>query len=71
MTNIEVRVAEALEDIRNEMCKDKEINWEQRRYEIATAVLPKVIERFPYKSYDTMATKAIYYADALINELKK
>lgn len=60
------------------------IDWEQRRYEIAKAMLPVIYlddgqaERaddtdscFEYKSVQTCAREAVRFADALIEELKK
>lgn len=64
--------------------KIKELDWEQRRYEIAKAMLPVIYlddgqaERaddsdlgFEYKSDQYCAKEAVDFADALINELKK
>ena len=53
---------------------DNTINWEQRRYEIAKAMLPNCIAE--YSSMDDFriekgAEYAVMCADALINELKK
>lgn len=48
-----------------------EIDWEQRRYEIAKNVLPGlVVDEIPGQ-YRQLAKAAILYADALIAELKK
>lgn len=57
----------------------KNIDWEQRRYEIAKEILPylKDIKRYDHNSnlmkltYHQCAYEAIKYADALIAELKK
>ena len=46
---------------------NKVIDWEQRRYEIAKHILPQMFIDEPMYS----ATNAVYYADALIKELKK
>ena len=60
-------------------------NWEQRRYEIAKAMLPAIymddgnaaradhspINGFEYKTPQGCAKEAVHLADALINELKK
>lgn len=46
------------------------IDWEQRRYEIAKEVLPVFAELSETHSA-AMARAAVYYADALIAELKK
>lgn len=64
--------------------KIKELDWEQRRYEIAKAMLPVIYlddgqaERaddsdlgFEYKSVQYCAREAVSFADALIEELKK
>lgn len=64
---------------------DRNVNWEQRRYEIAKAMLPAIylddgnaqradhspILGFEYKTPDGCAKEAVSLADALINELKK
>ena len=46
----------------------KVIDWEQRRYEIAKHILPRV---FAFGEPEYSATYAVSYADALIKELKK
>ena len=46
----------------------KAIDWEQRRYEIAKHVLPRV---FAFGEPKYSAIYAVSYADALIEELKK
>ena len=47
---------------------NKAIDWEQRRYEIAKHVLPRV---FAFGEPKYSAVYAVSYADALIKELKK
>ena len=47
---------------------NKTIDWEQRRYEIAKHVLPRV---FAFGEPKYSAIYAVSYADALIKELKK
>lgn len=49
--------------------KVEEIDWEQRRYEIAKEVLPVFAELS--ETAEIMARAAVFYADALIAELKK
>ena len=54
--------------------EDKTINWEQRRYEIAKAMLPTCLDE--YSSMDDFrvekgAEYAVMCADALIKELQK
>ena len=46
----------------------KTIDWEQRRYEIAMHILS---QSFTLGRAEDTATNALYYADALIRELKK
>ena len=46
----------------------KAIDWEERRYEIAKHVLPRV---FVFGEHKYSAKYAVSYADALIKELKK
>ena len=47
---------------------NKAIDWEQRRYEIAKHILPRVFE---FGEHKYAAKYAVSYADALIKELKK
>ena len=47
---------------------NKTIDWEQRRYEIAKHILPRV---FAFGEPKYSAIYAVSYADALIKELKK
>ena len=53
----------------------KEIDWEQRRYEIAKQMMlfcaPKWWHNINQMKADKCAQAAVKYADALINELKK
>ena len=48
----------------------KEIDWEQRRYEIAKDVLSTLVSD-PNIADCEIASEAVRYADALIKELKK
>lgn len=48
----------------------KEIDWEQRRYEIAKDVLCSYVQRYD-NGNRMMAQNAVDCADALIEELKK
>lgn len=50
--------------------KTKRIDWEQRRYEIAKAMLPALQRSFT-GSIDWQCQQAVIFADRLINELKK
>ena len=47
---------------------NKAIDWEQRRYEIAMHILS---QSFTLGRAEDTATNAVYYAEALIEELKK
>ena len=47
---------------------NKVIDWEQRRYEIAKYILPRV---FTFGEHKYSAKYAVSFADALIKELKK
>lgn len=49
----------------------KEIDWEQRRYEISKNVLSGVVVNEAPGHYEQLAKMAVLYADALIAELKK
>lgn len=49
----------------------KEINWEQRRYDIAKDVLIALISKPEIVLTASDVKVAIRYADALIEELKK
>ena len=46
---------------------NKAIDWEQRRYEIAMHILPRV---FAFGESEVSAIDAVSYADALIERLK-
>lgn len=59
---------EAVKKIARVMSTPKEIDWEQRRYEIAKSVYPVVANDCVA---DKAAGLAVHYADALIEELKK
>lgn len=51
---------------------EKDIDWEQRRYEIAKDVLPDFRDGSNvWLSAEEAAKCAVFYADALIAELKK
>lgn len=71
MTQIEMQAMEAVKGIYREMKAANEINWEQRRYEIAKEIYPRVLD---YTRADQMAASAkttVFLADMLIAELKK
>ena len=75
MTQLEQNFLEAATRFcRDHYTKDnnnvKEIDWEQRRYEIAKDVLSTLVSS-PNLADCEMPSAAVYYADALIKELKK
>lgn len=61
------------EDVEEELTKD--IDWEERRYELAQSIISARLsnpDRFSFNECpEEMARKTIRYADALIAELKK
>lgn len=73
MTQIEMQAMESVKGIYREMKKVNEINWEQRRYEIAKEVLPEVMSQCHEYDKDITLQKicgyAVEMADALIEEL--
>ena len=72
MTNIEILTNHAIQSIDDKMRDQKEINWEQRRYEIAKDIYPIACHDMnPSKSKDAPAKAAVELADILIAELKK
>lgn len=69
MTKIEMQAMDAVIGIHREMKKANEIDWEQRRYEIAKEVFLNLKNSLnPYKED---AKNAVEIADMLIAELKK
>lgn len=48
-----------------------EIDWEQRRYEIAKEVFLYRLKSSPLTNYKDDAKDAVIWADTLISELKK
>lgn len=72
MTNIEILTNHAIQSIDDKMRDQKEINWEQRRYEIAKDIYPIACHDMnPLESKDAPAKAAVELADILIAELKK
>lgn len=69
LTRIEMDAMRAIEGMNRKMKDQREIDWEQRRYEIARECLPLSLEGV--RGNFTIASKeAVAIADALINELK-
>ena len=72
MTNIEILTNHAIQSIDDKMRDQKEINWEQRRYEIAKDIYPIACHDMnPSEPKDAPAKTAVELADILIAELKK
>lgn len=71
ISKIEMQAMDAVIGIHREMRKANEIDWEQRRYEIAKSMLPVVRSNSSgIMSIKQVARLAVDYADALIEELK-
>ena len=70
MTNLEQTFLESATRYFRES-QSKEIDWEQRRYEIAKDILPNTIFEYDGKGIERGVKDAVKCADALIAELKK
>ena len=74
LTKIEIQYMEAVVGIYQNIRKanKQNIDWEQRRYEIAKNVYPIVIHEIDHNVRKTLPAKAaVELADILIEELKK
>ena len=78
MTKIEMQAMDAVIGIHREMKKANEIDWEQRRYEIAKEMMPvayqesrNVLLRGGEVCNNDIVEAAVEYADMLIAELQK
>ncbi|KGI21781.1 hypothetical protein [Hoylesella timonensis] len=78
MTNIEMEAMEAVIGIRKELAKANEIEWEQRRYEIAKDYYTMACSQAKVHGDETMgdileaaAWVSVVAADKLIEVLKK
>lgn len=75
LTRIEMDYMNSVCSINRKMKDQKEIDWEQRRYEIAKEMLAAFMSNSCSEVYDyemeRQAREAVAYADALIAELKK
>lgn len=87
LTKIEMQAMEAVIGIHREMRQANEVNWEQRRYEIAKEVMGNAALEHAVDIYlcglshtinggekdrtQYLAKTAVALADALIDELKK
>lgn len=78
ITKIEMDAMNAVIGIHHEMRKANEVNWEQRRYEIAKEMMPAIYQesrnvllRGGNIEFNEIAEAAVEFADSLIAELKK
>lgn len=78
MTNIEILTHQALQSIDCKMCNQNEINWEQRRYEIAKDLYIQTCQQAKLEGDNTAgdvfrnaAWLSRVAADYLIEVLKK
>lgn len=78
MTNIEILTHQALQSIDCKMCDQNEINWEQRRYEIAKDLYVQTCQQAKLEGDNTAADvfRSVAWlsrvaADYLIEVLKK
>ncbi len=70
MTKIEMQYMEAVIEM-NRRQRNREIDWEQRRYEIAREIYPSIVAQTTVENATSAAPVAIFLAQVLINELKK
>ena len=71
LTKIEMQYMEAVIAMNRRM-RDHEVDWEQRRYEIAKDIYPIACHVMnPSESKDAAAKAAVELADLLIEELKQ
>lgn len=70
MTKIEMQAMDAIIGIHREMRKANELNWEQRRYEIAKEIFFHKMKT-SLNNIKNDAEGAVEWADLLISELKK
>lgn len=72
MTNIELETLTAIKNAAKKFA-NRDIDWEERRYELAKELAPAMIMRnhvsFPTK--ETVAELSVEYADAIIEKLRK
>lgn len=70
MTQIEMQAMEAIKGIHREIKKANEIDWEQRRYEIAKEIYPSVLNLTGADQMKAGIKTTVFLADLLISELK-
>ena len=75
MTQIEERTMQLIQSACKNVIKEKEIDWEQRKYEIAKDVLPSILsqtDRSGFRIYvgDDAINYAMELSEMLVNRLK-
>lgn len=72
MTRIEMDYMNAVIMMNRKLKDSKEIDWEQRRYELAKEAMQGYItsQDFKYDSNETLVKWSVSVADALIKELQ-
>lgn len=74
MTQVEIEAFSAIKGIRKELAQANQIDWEQRRYEIAKDMLCEVFNDSSFlarRHIPEAAREAVEFADALIIELQR
>lgn len=71
MTQIEIQAMESIKGIYREMKNANEVNWEQRRYEIAKGAICAMLSNPHIQVQDWSIKTSVDIADMLIAELKK
>ena len=78
MTGIENQTHNAIQNMNRKMKNQNEIDWEQRRYEIAREIFTRCLSSsdgemraFCYRNIEDHAKDCVRAADALIEELQK
>lgn len=73
LTRIEMDTMRAIENMNRKMKDQREIDWEQRRYENAKDVMCVILNQPTHYAWDDgkeLASVSADFDDALINELK-
>ena len=71
MTNIELETMSAIKAAARKYVNEKNIDWEQRRYEIAKDVLAGRLSYSPPTDRERFIEHCVEYADMLIECLQK
>lgn len=71
MTRLEQEEMDEIIGKYREIKRPKEIDWEQRRYEVAKEIYPLVLNLTRADQMTAAAKTTVFLANALISELKK